>query len=287
MTGLAATTTGNGPAGHAAGGASGTDRSPGQGPVIVFTYPHAGDELLTHALSASRSVACTHSTGLLPLCHAAITTWQNVENRETAPAPLAVKSVRSLVSTMAAVIQSGTGATRWCETASAGSAAAGTFLRIFPETTFLCLHRSLPAVIAEAALAYPWGLGGSPFWQYAAGHPGSNLATIAAYWAAHTGQLLDFEDAHPQSCLRVRHEDLAAQPYQCTAEIFARLGLDAHDLIAPGQTGDDRQPDADADRNSAPGASPPPQPPLEQVPSPLLARVSELHTRLGYEPLQP
>jgi hypothetical protein len=264
-----------------------TGHRPPRGMIVVLTYPHVGDEPLTKALSASPSVACTHGTGLLAVCQAAITTWRNVENRDSAPSPLAVKSVRSLVSTMASVILSGTGATQWCETASTGSTAAATFLRIFPETTFLCLYRSLPTVIAETARAYPWGLGVSPLWPYSAGHPGNNLATIVEYWTALTRHLADFEAEHPQSCLAVRHEDLAAAPGRRTAEIFAQLGLDAHDPTPKGRTGTGIQPDADPGQAPTPDATPQPYLPLEQAPERLLAMASELHTRVGYGPLDP
>src|SRR5262245_42264869 len=167
-------------------GASNADRSAARGPVIVHSYAHGGDESLRRVLGASRSLACTDGTGLLPLCQSAISTWNSVENRGQAPSALALKSVRSMVNTMATVIQCGSGATRWCETSFAGRAAAETFLQVIPEATFLCLHRSLGAVIAEAISGYPWGLGSSPFWPYAAGHPGNNVATITAYWTAHT-----------------------------------------------------------------------------------------------------
>jgi hypothetical protein len=131
-----------------------------RGPVVVLSYAGAGAELLTRILSVSRSLACTSGTGLLPLCHSAAMTWQRAERRENDLSPLAVKSVRSLASMIIAVIQAQTGASRWCETALAPSAAAGTFLRLFPSTAFLCLHRRLSSVLSESLLAYPWGLGG-------------------------------------------------------------------------------------------------------------------------------
>jgi hypothetical protein len=277
---------GSSPADGATTIASGTSRGPAREPIIVLTYPHAGGELLTRMLSASPSVVCTQGTGLLPLCHSAVTTWQNLENRDTAPSPLAVKSVRSLVSVMATMLRTRTGAARWCETASAAPQAAAAFLRIFPETTFLCLYRSLPPVITEVARAYPWGLGGSPLWPYAAGHPGNNLATIVAYWAGHTRQLADFEAEHPQSCLRVRYEDLTAQPDRCTAEISAHLRLNPPGFSAPSETGNGLPPDMDGGGTPVTGASPEQRPPLGQVPPQLLAEADELHTRLGYGPLR-
>lgn len=110
---------------------------------------------------------------------------------------------------------------------------AETFLRIFPEAAFLCLHRNLAGVFADGTAAYPWGLGGSPFWAFAGPHPGNNVATIASFWAACTESLLDFETAHPQSCLRVRCEDLDTDPGGQASKIFGHLGIEAPLSMAP------------------------------------------------------
>lgn len=247
------------------------------GPVIVLTYAHAGADDLMKALSVSQSLTCTLGTGLLPLCDSAAATWQKVESRNAAPSTLALKSIRALVTTMRATVQSRTGASRWCEIAFTAPETAEMFLRIFPDATFLCLHRSLRGVLAEGTAAYPWGLGSSPFWPYSGGHPGNNAATIAAYWAACTRSLLEFQAAHQDACLRVRCEDLAADPYHQVGEIFARLGLDRRDLVAsagrpdPGLTG--------------PGDPVPAAPlPLDRLPPKLLAEVHDLHAMLDYVP---
>jgi hypothetical protein len=211
-----------------------------------------------------------------------------VENRGTAASPLALKSVRMLVNTMATTLQSAAGATRWCETAYAGRAAAETFLRVFPEATLLCLHRSLQAVLTDGIRAYPWGLGSSPFWYHAAGHPGNNVATIAEYWASHTEQLLALEEAHPQSCLRVRYEDLASEPHRHASKIFARLALDTHDLIEPGQPAQGQHlAGGTGSRQSARDAEPETRHPLMQMPPDLLAKASDLHISLDYGSLTP
>jgi hypothetical protein len=249
-----------------------------RGPVIMLTYAHSGAMNLMQALSTSRSLACTASTGLLPLCDTAAATWQRVENRGAPASPLALQSIRTLVATMTSVLQARAGASRWCETAFVAPAAAETFLRIFPDTAFLCLHRSLRGVLAEAAAAYPWGLGGSPFWPHSAGHPGNNAETIGSYWVACTGQLLDFEAAHQSSCLRVRYEDILADPHRHVDEIFAHLGVSSGDRMAshgllglPGLSGQ-------ADHGREPPL------PTERMSPELLAEVLELHARLDYAP---
>ncbi len=248
---------------------------PSRDPIVVLTYAHAGAEVLAGALSASRSLTCTSGTGLLPLCHAAATAWQNAEGPGS-PSPLAIKSIRAMTAAITTVIQAGSGGSRWCETAVAPPAAAGSFLRVFPETMFICLHRGMAGVLTDGTTAYPWGLGGSPFWTYSAGHPGNNVATVAAYWIACTEALLEFEAQHPQSCVRVRHEDLTADLDTQTRDIYTRLGLDPRDLaVLP-------QPALTQSRASAVHCHPGFPVPADQIPPRLRPKIDELHSRLNY-----
>jgi hypothetical protein len=255
------------------------DANTARGPIVVLAYPHAGAELLAELLSASQSLEPTSGTGLIPLCHAALSSWQQAEGRNRPPSALAIKSVRSLAAAMVGVIQARTGATRWCETVLAAPEVAGTFRQVFPGATFVCLHRSLRAVLAEGLRTNPLGLGGSPFWPYSGPHPGNNVATIAAYWADRTESLLEFESGHAGSCLRVRYEDLATDSDEQARELYARLGLDARDLAVPRRLDDDKFL-AEADTASLwPGEWP------TRIPPPLLPKLDDLHARLGYAPL--
>lgn len=280
MTGRMSGSTGLGRPGAAPGAAPGVAAARQGGgpcaPLVILTYAHAGAELLTHRLSASRSLACTAGTGVLPLCHDALSAWRRAEGRDGPASPLAVKSVRALVTSMITVIQASGGGSRWCETAFTGDAVAQSFLQVFPEAQFLCLHRSLPEIYREATHAYPWGLSTSPFWRYSAANPGNNVATVAAYWAARTEALLEFEAQNPGSCQRIRYEDVSADRPRHLGVILARLGVDASDL--GGGRGSSESQVADLSGSGA-GA----QLPEEWMPLPLLAKVRDLHAKLGYE----
>ena len=244
------------------------------GPVVVLTYAHAGAELLRKVLSASPSLECTLGTGVIPLCHSALAAWRAVEGRDAVSSALAIKSVRALAGTMITAILADSGASRWCETAAAVPEAATTFLQVFPSTAFLCLHRGFGGVLAEGLKTYPWGLGASPFWPFAGPHPGNSVATIAAFWAACTERLLDFEASNAERCGRVRYEDLAADTNREAAEIYGFLGLGQ--LSAPGV------PRVTADEYPGEAVS------AEQLgcmPDWARAKIGDLHSRLGYPPL--
>jgi hypothetical protein len=107
------------------------------------------------------------------------------------------------------------------------------------------------------------------------------VAALAAWWVGHAGPVLAFELAHPQSCLRVRYEDLAENPGQAERDVLGFLGLDELVPSLPKLPGD-------ADGPVLTGADAPgcgADLPAGQIPPPLLAQVNNLHARLGYPPL--
>ena len=240
-------------------------------PVVVLAYPYAGAELLQAALAANPSLVCTSGTGTLSLCHSALSAWREVEGRNAAPSALAIKSIRAFLGVMTTIVRARSGASRWCEFAFTSPEVAEAFLVIFPEAKFICLHRAFPSVAAEGLLAYPWGLGDSPFWGFAGHHPGNNVATIAAYWAAFTEPLLDFEERHSERTARVRYEDLVADTGSVADAVFHFVGMNNERRLT-GAIG----------RESPSVMSPVPTELLARLPGPLRTRIADLNARLGY-----
>jgi hypothetical protein len=240
------------------------------GPIIVLSYRHAGTDVLREALAAHPDLACTAGTGVLPLCQSALATWQAIEGQDAPPSALAVRSVRALLGGMVTVALARVGGTRWCESAFAPPEAAEAFLLVYPTATFVCLHRALPSLMEEALRTYPWGLGGTPLWGFAGPHPGNNAATIAAYWAANTEPLLDFEDRHPDRTIRARYEDVATDAGRVADLVCNFAGLAGTGEQSPGMP----RPPARAAPRSGTAATLPP------VPSQIRARIDALTARL-------
>jgi hypothetical protein len=241
-----------------------------QGPVIVLAYPGSGAGDLHRLLGRSQDLCCTSGTGVLPLCEVAAATWRRIDGRDGALTPLALASIRALTGGLISVAQATLGGSRWCETAFSPPDGADIFLQLYPAARVMCLHRSCPDVIRAGVVAYPWGIAGSAYAAFAPAFPASPSAAIAAFWASRTEQLLQFEDAHLDSSLRVRQEDLAGDPGPAAAEISAFLDLDLPGAGILGR-GDDE---------AAAGALGKLQ--ADQIPPPLLARVNELQEALGY-----
>lgn len=253
-------------------------------PVVVLASPDSGGQRLLSLLSASGELACTSGTGVLPLCDQAAQVWRSVENggpRAGRLSALAARSIRASVAPLIMSIVASSGAQRWCECAVPAREAAEAFLGLFPGTRFVCLHRGADQVIRAALARSQWGLAGQAYRPFIAAHPGSTVAALAAYWAAHTEALLAFEADHPGGCLRVRFEDLPGATGNTPVALSSFLGLAATGYLSPPspREGDYPAPDADAPPSAAL--------PLEQLPPGMLAQVNDLLDQLGYPYLMP
>jgi hypothetical protein len=257
-------------------------------PVIVLTYGYAGGRQLQQLLQRVPGMACTAGTGILGACRQAAEAWRAAEGRSPGDpvSAVAATSIRQLVTGMLTILMARTGSRRWCETVAAEPDAVETFLSAFPATRLVCLHRSCPDVIYSAIHDSPWGIAGPGFGTYIAAYPNNLLVALAAWWIARARSTVEFESGHPESCLRVRYEDLVLRPEPVTGEIAGFLGLppgsvggDEGWLAAPAEiTEDGRDPDAPGCGRDFPAG---------QLPSGLVDQVNQLHAQLGYPPLSP
>jgi len=249
-------------------------------PIVLLSYGYSGAEHVQNLLATGTGLACTSSTGIIPLCQAAAETWQRVEGHAgEAMSRLAVSTLRGLVTAQVTAILAGAGESRWCELATANPGAAQPFLRAFPEAAFVCVHRNCLDVIRTGVAASPWGLYGQGLGSYLLLYPGNSVAILAAYWVNRTEELLNFESVNPQVTCRVRYEDVTAQPDEALAGLrsWLRLGNPCRNTLT--EDVDYSGPDAEVARSAASEV------PVELIPIPLHQRINRLHAELGYPPL--
>lgn len=260
------------------------------GPVIVLTYGFGGGARLHRLLSRHQELACTTGTGVLPACESAADAWRQADasRQEAAPAaraPLsaaASSSVRTLANGLVVSILARQGKRRWCEIAAAEPAAARTFLEVFPSTRFICLHRSFPDVIYATLRSSEWGLAGPQYARFTLNHPASTVAALTAWWINHTSQLLGFERDQPDSCLRLRYEDLIDDPDLADRDLTKFLGLAMDDGPTPPEPPGDPVPER-LEGADEPGCGA--GIPVDQIPPGLLTQVDQLNETLGYPQL--
>jgi hypothetical protein len=249
-------------------------------PIIVLAGAHCGTALIGRLMSANAELACTTGSGVLPLCEQAAATWRRVDQHGGSLSQMAVAAIRAHVGAMIAVILAAGGGRRWCDISFASPTAAETFLRLYPGTQFICMHRDCLDVIRVAVEASPWGLANTSFAPFAAAYPGSSAAAVAAYWAERTESVLSFEKAHAAACRRVRYEDLTGRHEKEAQDIFTFLNLAPDGAVRSGMPlamdpASDGQDGFLADATI----------PFGYLPPPLTQRVNNLQASLGYPPI--
>jgi Sulfotransferase family len=250
-------------------------RVPNLEPIVVLTFPYSGDEMLGGTLSASPDIVCTSRTGVVPLCHIAARTWENIEGRARS-SRLALASIRSLISLMSTVLIAESGARRWCETVVSGAPPVATFLRVFPGATVICFYRRCDTTMADVFAKNPYGLGNTEFWEHALSQQGDGVAAVAAYWIERVEAMLEFEMAHAQSTIRVRLEDMQRDENGVLDAVCALLHLQPRSWpcssVMPGTVARGRDEASEARLDLL----------TERIPAVLRKRVNELHATLGY-----
>ena len=196
-------------------------------PVIALTCARSGSTLLRLLLDAHPDLACPPETTIVQLCAQLTAACQLLEGPDAEPAAgaAACASVRAMMDAIFADFLRRQGKTRWCEKSLGTAEAAEPFLRLYPQAKFICLYRHCMDVIDSALEATPWGLNGYGFDRFAARSPGNDIAALAAYWCETTSRTAAFEEAHPDRCLRVYYEELAADPERTMKRIFSFIGV--------------------------------------------------------------
>lgn len=248
---------------------------PERGPVIVVGSAQSGVAVLRRALAAGGSVTWIDAPALVHLGHQVARTWAMAEGRANGTPALARREVSSLLQVLITGRLAADGCRAW-STTTVPEPGDGLefFAGMVPAARFVCLHRRCDAVVRSVLAAHPWGISpGTGFDKFVMQHPLSPAASVAEYWAAHTTALARFEAAHPDRCLRVRYEDMLADPAEASSLLRDFTGAQV-DIVVDG-----------AGAQSADGtAAMPPVPGL--VPAELMGRVNDLMTDLGYPALE-
>jgi hypothetical protein len=194
------------------------------GPLLVVAQAHPAAGYLRSLIAGDGTVACTESTGLLPLCDRAVTAWKLVEGRSGPSSALAAKSIRSMISVMRAVVLSRLGGQEWCEISTASVQAAEAFLCLYPAAKIACLYCHVSALTGEPAerdrqAANDDAFRGPKIWL------GADVLSRTSYWTISAAAMLDFQHKHPDKCQSFRYEDFIDQPRAALLDLRAFFGL--------------------------------------------------------------
>ncbi|HSZ39489.1 MAG TPA: sulfotransferase [Trebonia sp.] len=215
----------------------------------------------------------------------------NSKKLRLAPGPVLAGLRKSFDPLIAACLER-TGKRRFCDKSLGGAMYAGLLRQVWPKAKFISLYRHPMDLIGSGIEASPWGLDGYGFENYTARFPGNNVAALAEYWLDYTRAIVAAERRFGPDCLRMRYEDLVAEPEAEAKRVFDFLGVDAvpgitetmfagqHQQAGPGDHKIWQTTRVSADSVGRGWDIPP-----RLIPPPLLAAVNTLAGGLGYLPV--
>lgn len=162
---------------------------------------------------------------------------------------------------------------------------------LFPEVRCVLAFRHVMDTIASGIEASPWGFQAYGYAPYVQTSPGNTVVALARYWLDHVNLALAWEKQHPESCIRLRYEDLVSSPDETMAQVQHFLGVredlsvltSAFDREAPRGPGDYKVEHTRAVHAQSVGHGK--RVPIDMIPPALLGPINESLTNLGYPPL--
>lgn len=202
-------------------------------PVFVLCVGRSGSTLLRLVLDTHPDLACPPETNIPALCSQLAVVWSLIEGaplslqRGDAPPVIpeaAIAGIRQMMDLMTAPYLQRRGKKLYCDKSLGTATYANLLKRIYPGARFICLFRHPMDMISSGLEACPWGLQGYGFDPYIADSPGNAVMALARYWLDGATAIAAVEEQFPDSCHRVRYEDMVADPERVAAGIFEFLG---------------------------------------------------------------
>ncbi|MGH9070279.1 MAG: sulfotransferase family protein [Acidimicrobiales bacterium] len=186
--------------------------------MFVLTSARAGSTLLRFILDSHPEIACPPETNLGQACERLAYVWGVIEG-EGKLSPSALLKVRRALEPALRYSLRRSKARLFCDKSLVNVEVAELFRTVFPGARFICLYRHGMDVVHSLIEASPWGYGLYGVEPYAASSAANTVVGMARYWIDKTTNIFNFEEQHPEECLRLRYEDLVCEP----AAVLERL----------------------------------------------------------------
>lgn len=220
------------------------------GIALIVGAARSGTTLLRMILNAHCQVACPAETGIPSLVQLLGRVWATVSGSAAVPDGGLQAGLNAQVRAAAIAPMwhycSQTHKRVYCDKSLDSVYRLEPFSRVFPEARYIILVRHVMDTVASGLEASPWGFNAYGYAPFIEGSVDNFVQGLASYWQAHVQAALDWEQAHPHTCLRVRYEDLVASPESVMASIWDFLKVDQdtdavaralarpHDVTGPG-----------------------------------------------------
>lgn len=269
-------------------------------PIWLITCARSGSTLLRYMLDAHADIACPPETNIAGMAEMVARVWYILCADQSGdfpdePSPDVRESILQAVRAPMVHFCEAQGKRWYCDKSLDTLLHAASVSDLFPDSRYILLFRNVMDVVASGLEASPWGFNAYGFEPFVRQSPHNLVAALVQYWNVHVHRALEWEDEHPELCLRVRYEDLVARPHEELTRIYHFLAIEPDFSVidrafrkprlytaGPGDhkvVYTDRIHTDSVDRGRTI--------PVTMIPAPLLDATNEHLQRLGYDQLTP
>lgn len=205
-------------------------------PVFILSCERSGSTLLRYIVDTHAQICCPGQLYLGQLCRDLHTTifysWgQTIETAsEEERARMIAAEVRRVVDELMGKYAKAKGKRMWCDKTTLNLLHLKILNVVFPDAKFLCLYRNCMDVTYSSIECSR--LGFMPeLAPYVQKNPENIVAAMVENWIDKNSKLLAFERRHPDSCFRIKYEDVVLNPPETLRRMFAFLNLEWSDTL--------------------------------------------------------
>lgn len=197
-------------------------RSPAA-PTFLVSTARSGSTLLRWLLDSHPDLACPGETDLAGLVAGYVRTAGRLGNPGGSGAT--TDGVRRLVDDLMGRYLHPVGKRKWVDKSITSALHLDLLGTVWPEARFVFLYRHCMDVVASGLEAQPWGLSDYGFADFAQASPTDHVAALAGYWRDRTTRMVQGERRLRDRSVRLRYEDLVADPDGALTAVWDLLGV--------------------------------------------------------------
>ena len=189
-------------------------------PIFILTAARSGSTLLRCLLDAHPDISCPPETRVVDLIDSARNTAGILYDDRSILRDL-LESTKAYVENLVCPLLDQKGSTRWSDKSIINLDRADLLGSLWNDAQFVCLYRHPMDVIHSLLMANAWEFKAYGFEDYIRASPTRPVEAAAQYWLDRANRLFTFEQHHPESCFRLRYEDLV----ECSEVVCKALSV--------------------------------------------------------------
>lgn len=202
---------------------------PSPSPLFILSAERSGSTLLRYILDTHPDICCPGELFLGQLALALHTTLSRttglLEEGEGTRERFARAEARRVILQPVEAYVRARGKKLWCDKTPANLEYLGEIEATFPDARYICLHRACLDVVHSTLESRKQRKTQDAYTPFEGTHPELVISFMLEKWVQAAEKMLEFGASNPDRCLRLRYEDLIADPPKVLEPLFRFIGV--------------------------------------------------------------